>query len=113
VIPIEFLNLVIKRSALDRVYPGGSSAFIKEREPFDGRVKAFDESLVKFGAMGSNVINKLAQEMESIGLVGITRINNQECWADFCVIDQLMGPTACCKWIRYDRTMKTACFFEI
>ena len=107
-IPIEFLNLVIKRSALDRVYKGSSSAFITAYEPFDGRVNAYDQDLVKFGAMGPNDIHEIARDMESLGLIGVSESNSQQVWTDFCVIDELMGPTLECDWIHYDGKSRTA-----
>jgi hypothetical protein len=107
-ISIEFINLIIKRSALDRVYAGGSAKFILDNEPFDGYVRAYDESLVKFGAMNPNDIQVIAKHLESIGLVGISKKNDEELWVDFCVVDELMGATLACDWIHYDRESRSA-----
>ena len=111
-IPIEFLNLVIKRSSLDRVYPGGASVFIQNHEPFDGRVNAYDDHFVKFGAMGPEDIHAIAEDMESLGLIGITEQNGEQVWTDYCVIDELMGPTLQCDWIKYDRKSRAVKLIE-
>ncbi len=101
-IPIEFISLVIRRSALDRVFKGGSEAFIQIYGPFDGRVNAFDDSLVKFGAMSSNDIFEIAKRLEALGLIGVSKEGSEEIWKDFCVVDELSGPTLRCDWISYD-----------
>jgi len=102
-VPIEFISLVVQRAALDRVYPGGSEAFIKNHGPFDGHVQAYDDKLVKFGAMGSDVISDLADYLQKLGLTATHLENGEEFWADFCVVDQLFGPTKECVWLTYDR----------
>lgn len=109
-VPIEFLSLVINRTALDSIFEGGSEAFIKMNGPFDGRVKAYDESLIKFGAMSSNDILEIADFLESIGLVGVSRCDGEEMWTDFCVLDELMGPTLRCDWIHYSSESRTVSF---
>lgn len=111
-IPIEFLNLVIKRSSLDRFYPGGASVFIQNHEPFDGQVNAYDDHFVKFGAMGPNDIHAIAEDMESLGLIGITEQNGEQVWTDYCVIDELIGPTLQCNWIKYDRKTREVLIVE-
>jgi hypothetical protein len=111
-IPIEFLNLIIKRSSLDKIYPGGSSAFITNHEPFDGQVNAYDEDFVKFGAMGPGDIHAIAEDMESLGLIGVTDRSGEQFWIDYCVIDELFGPTLHCDWIKYDRKFKTVELIE-
>ncbi len=111
-IPIEFLNLIIKRSSLDRIYPGGSPAFITKHEPFDGRVNAYDEDFVKFGAMGPSDIHAIAEDMESLGLIGVTDKSGEQFWTDYCVIDELMGPTLRCDWIKYNGKSRTVELIE-
>ena len=111
-IPIEFLNLVIRRSALNRVYPGGSSAFIQNHEPFDGRVNAYDDDFVKFGAMGPSDIHAIAEDVESLGLIGVEDKGGDQFWTDYCVIDELMGPTLQCDWIKYDRKFRAVKLIE-
>jgi hypothetical protein len=111
-IPIEFLNLIIKRSSLDRIYPGGSSAFITNHAPFDGQVNAYDEDFVKFGAMGPGDIHAIAEDMESLGLIGVTDKSGEQFWTDYCVIDELMGPTLRCDWIKYNGKSRTVELIE-
>jgi len=42
------------------------------------------------------------KHIESRGLTGIVRTDDEETWGDFCVVDSLMGPTLHCSWIRLD-----------
>jgi hypothetical protein len=102
-VPIEFFNLVILRSALDEKYEGGSAAFIDDHGPFDGHVRAYDADLVKFGAM-----NPSDKYVESLGLAGVIKQGDIDSWGDFCVMDELMGPTLPCEWIEYDRENRLA-----
>lgn len=101
-IPIEFLNAIVKRSALDRVYPGGSAAYISDHGAFDGRVRAYDEYLVKVGAMSPDVIKMICDSWTELGLTDTTEVSGIKQWEDFCVVDELMGPTLKCDWIIYD-----------
>jgi hypothetical protein len=107
-IQIEFLNLVIKRSSLDQSYPGGSQAFIKEHQPFDGRVNCYDEFLVKFGAMSSSDMNELTTWAKTLGLADQSQIDETQYAEDFCVLDELMGPLSKCDWIEYDQRNRLA-----
>jgi hypothetical protein len=109
-VPIEFFNLVILRSALDEKYEGGSSAFIDEHGPFDCHVRAFDADLVKFGAMNPSDMLSSTKYVESFGLTGVIKRGDTEIWCDFCVLDELMGPTLPCDWIEYDRAIRSAAF---
>lgn len=107
-IPIQFLNVVIRRAAIDKIYPGGSLAFIREHAPFDGTVKAYDEKLVKFGAMSAIEIDKIAKYLVSLGFEGVSGQAVNLVWIDFCVIDELFGLTQSCYWIKYDTKTRTA-----
>ena len=107
-VPIEFFNLVILRSALDTKYEGGSAAFIDGHGPFDGHVRAYDADLVKFGAMNPSDMLSRTKYVESLGLVGVIKQGDIESWGDFCVMDELMGPTLPCEWIEYDRENRSA-----
>jgi hypothetical protein len=75
-------------------------------------VNAYDDHFVKFGAMGPNDIHAIAEDMESIGLIGITEQNGEQVWTDYCVIDELMGPTLQCNWIKYDRKTREVLIVE-
>lgn len=107
-IRIEFLSLVVRRSALDRVYRDGSSGFIRDHAHFDDRINTYDEALIKFGAMSPHDIHKIAQKMESLGLTGIVDLDGEQHWCDFCVVDELMGPSLKCDWIQYETKTRTA-----
>ncbi len=107
-VPIEFISLVIRRSSLDKSYPGGSTQFIKDYGPFDNRVNAFDSDLVKFGAMNPRDIDDLITELTTYGLEGRPKTTQSDEWIDFCIIDELLGITGTCHWMVYERSTREA-----
>lgn len=111
-VQIEFINLLINRRSLDRVYPGGSEKFIRDWGPFNGRSSSYDDDLVKFGAMNPADIDELIQELQEIGLVGLADKDRQKVWVDFCVLDELMGLGARCDWVTYNYSERTASFVD-
>ncbi len=107
---IEFICLVVNRCSLDRVYPGGSAEFIKAWGPFNGRSSAYDDDLIKFGAMDHTVIDDLIRRLEGLGLVGLSQESGIKEWKDFCVVEELMGLRARCEWISYDGIERSVSF---
>lgn len=111
-VPIEFFNLVIRRSSLDRFYPGGSSQFLEDYGPFDNRVRAFDNHLVKLGAMNPRVIEALMTELENYGLKGRSGGTQSDDWLDFCIVDELLGINGNCYWLAYEPSIREARYEE-
>lgn len=111
-IPIQFVNLVIRRSSIDRVYPGGSSKFLSDYGPFDGIARASDDHLVKFGAMSASDIDEFIKPLKELGLKGLVENQGVLAWQDYCVIDELFGFSEICGWLTYNRRMRTASKFE-
>ncbi len=109
---IEFICLVVNRRSLDRVYPGGSTEFIKAWGPFNGRSSAYDDDLIKFGAMDPTVIDDFIRRLEDLGLVGLSQESGIKEWKDFCVVEELMGLRARCGWISYDDSERSASFVD-
>ena len=107
---IEFICLVVNRRSLDRIYPGGSNEFITAWGPFNGRSSAYDDDLIKFGAMDPTVIDDLIRRLEDLGLVGLSQESGIKEWKDFCVVEELMGLRARCNWISYDGIERSASF---
>ena len=109
---IEFICLVVSRRSLDRIYPGGSKEFINAWGPFNGRSSAYNDDLIKFGAMDTAVIDDLIRRLESLGLVGLSLESGNKEWKDFCVVEELMGLRARCDWISYDDSERSASFAD-
>jgi hypothetical protein len=109
-VPIEFMSIVVNRAALDRQFSGGSAAFIAQHEPFDKKVNAYDQFLVKFGAPDSGQIYAITQDLESLGLKGMTQVEDENIWSDYCVIDEADGVTLRCDWISYDFKTRLATY---
>jgi len=80
VLRIEFICLVVNRRSLDQIYPGGSNEFIKDWGPFNGRSSAYDDDLIKFGAMDPAVIDDLIRRLEDLGLVGLSQESGIKEW---------------------------------
>ena len=93
---IEGLSVLVRNSALDEKFPGGS------RQVQDGLGDdkiCFDEDLTCIHLASPDEVGAFVRWCESAGLVflinGICR--------DIVVVDQRTGPTTDCEWIQYSR----------
>lgn len=111
-VPIEFICAIVKRSAIDRVFEGGSDGYMEVFGPFGGRVNSYDPWLIKEGAMNPLDIESVCKYWESLGLEGLVTVQGKKHWRDFCVIDELLGLTFPCHWLEYDRDSRLATFKE-
>ena len=109
-VQIEFISVVIKKSSVEAKYSEGIKAFISSYGPFDGPVNDSDDYLLKEGSMSPDGARFICQFYEAIGLRGLSE--DESTWIDFCVVDQLMGPTRPCDWLVYDRKSCTATYKE-
>ena len=103
---IEFISIVAKRTAIEQRYKGGIAAFIKFKGPYDCVIYDKDEYLYKEGTMSPSAAKDICSEYERAGLRG--KSEDGKSWIDFCIIDELMGPTLECDWIFYDRKRRIA-----
>ncbi len=99
---LEFINLIIPISNIERVYNGGFAQFKNERiELFNGRYW-HDEYLFRDGAMNQMDMQFIIDEWEKLGLKGIVKSGGKKKWKDFCVVT-FDGPTLPCDWIIFNR----------
>ena len=105
-VQIEFVSVVVKKSAIKQKYGPGIKSFISNFGPFDGPVTDSDSHLLKDGAMSSSSAQAICRSFERAGLQGLSE--DGQAWVDFCVIDELAGPTRSCDWIIYDSKTRTA-----
>jgi len=99
-VAIEFISIVVKKSAVQEKWGGGISAYKRWKGPFNGSVYDEDDYLLKEGTMSPLEAQDICSEYEAFGLQG--RSIDGTSWVDFCVIDELKGPTLKCDWIVYD-----------
>jgi hypothetical protein len=93
---IQFLNLLIPISKIDKYYKGGFEQYkIDRKNNFES-----DDYLVKEGAMSSYDIENMVNDWEKLGLKPFVDINGKNKWEDVCVVDQLCGLTLPCEWVQ-------------
>ena len=93
---IEGLSVVVRNSALDHKFPGGSSRF---QDGLRDDAICFDENLTCIHLTSPDEVGAFVGWCESTGLVFLA---NGAC-VDIVVVDQRNGPTTECEWIQYTR----------
>ncbi len=96
---IEALNVVVKRSSIDRLYPGGFTAF-ETFAPYIGPgVDTFcaDDQLVRIGFTNSGDIRLFCEHLEQLGFRPPTDT------VDLVVVSAVTGPTVPCGWLELFR----------
>jgi hypothetical protein len=93
-IPIEFKNLIIRKSTLDEKYQGGLEQFIE-----DVPNKSFreDNELVRYGCMNGNALERFIDLILERGL----EYKDKET-IDFVVINSLSGVSWEVDWLEND-----------
>ncbi len=90
---LEFSNVIVRRSAVQRSYPGGLAQF--ERDIPNASYCA-DQHLVRVGFMSSRDAEAFVEKLEERGL----RVSSDDD-SDICVVDH-SGPTGPCGWLRFE-----------
>jgi hypothetical protein len=107
----EFINLIIPISKIDLVYSGGFSKFKDDNaNGFSIGVLWHDAFLFRDGAMNLSSLEFRIKKLENLGLIGLSHIDGQQKWIDFCVFEGLFdGDNINCDWLSYDS--KSRCVF--
>jgi hypothetical protein len=95
----EALNVVVKRSSIDRLYPGGFTAF-ETFAPYIGPgIDTFcaDDQLARIGFTNSGDIRSFCEQLEQFGFRPPTDT------VDLVVVSALTGPTVQCDWLEFVR----------
>lgn len=66
-VPLEFINLIIKRAAIEHVYPGGWEGYLKFEDDLVGKVVFYDDDLVRNEAMSSGDLSGSEAEAKGNG----------------------------------------------
>jgi hypothetical protein len=93
-IPIEFINLIIRKSTLESKYQGGIEQFIKDVPNQSFRE---DEELVRFGCMNGNDLEKFIDLTLERGLEYKERLTE-----DFVIINTYSGLSWEVNWLEHD-----------
>jgi len=98
---LEFVNVIIRRDALARVYPGGFQKYVHNNAEFMGITCWFDEELVREGAMSSQDAKGIVEYWERLGIKAATYKRGRPVeWIELCVAG-FGGPTVPCSWLRF------------
>ncbi len=93
-IPIEFINLIIRKSTLESKYQGGLEQFIKDVSNQSFRD---DMELVRFGCMNGNDLEKFIELTLERGLEYKEKDTD-----DFVIINTYSGSSWEVKWLEHD-----------
>jgi hypothetical protein len=93
-IPIEFINLIIRKSTLQSKYLGGLEQFIKDIPNQSFRE---DEELVRFGCMNNSDLERFIDLTLERGLE-----YNEKDTDDFVIINIYSGSSWDVNWLEHD-----------
>ena len=93
-IPIEFINLIIRKSTLETKYQGGLEQFIKDVPNESFRE---DGELVRYGCINGNALERFIDLILERGLE-----YKDKDTIDFVVINTLSGASWNIDWLEYD-----------
>ena len=100
----EFIDVIIPIANIDRVFPGGFTAYKTENAGMFGRRLWHDDYLLRDGAMSPMDARATVEYWERYGLVALDEVDGRQKWRDVCVVEHLLrGPTLPCDWIEFDR----------
>lgn len=99
----ECIDVIVPIANIDRVYPGGFSAFKAEYRDNFGVRFWHDDHLFRDGAMSPRDAGTAVEFWEPFGLIATTERDGGTVFADLCVVESLLGgPTLPCDWIVFD-----------
>jgi hypothetical protein len=91
---IEGISVVVRRSRIDVLYPGGWDAFVSD---CPNRTLCADEDLARVGFMDPTDVEAFVKRLESFGFV---YCRDAEA-VDLAVVDQQQGPATACSWLEF------------
>ncbi len=101
---LEFSNVIVRRDAIEKKYPGGWEEWKKNHQFW------YDDHLYRTGSMGDD--SDIEEELKSYGMVGIHEDpQGKQIWKDYCII--MTGPEVWlaygeCDWVEIDSDRWTA-----
>lgn len=102
-IRLQFINLIIPVSTLERVLAPDESGFLRSQDPLLGEMVWRDAYLCRVeGAMNWGDVDEMAARWEARGLQGLVGASPRQWWKDFAICASRRGPTFPCDWLIYD-----------
>jgi hypothetical protein len=100
-IALEFINILVRKDAIDAKYPGGWNAFL-ESTLHNPAIGWYDNYIYRTGTMSGHDAEDLVEKFEKAGFTTYRkRADGLDEWVDLCVWDSFFGPTAECNWIDF------------
>lgn len=93
---VECISVIVRREALDRLYPGGAAAY--ERDCPNDSFCA-DDQLTRVGFMTPVDTQAFIDRLVARGFVFV----DENGFRDIAVVDQMTGPTAPCDWLSFGK----------
>jgi hypothetical protein len=104
-IALEFINVIVRREAVERKYPGGWEAFVRD---VSGIGVWHDEHLLRGGAMNQIDADRMLDWLKGLGLKPTAGRGVSKRWFDVCVVGTMSGPTLPCDWLEVDQERSIA-----
>jgi hypothetical protein len=104
---IDIVALVIPIAAIDRVYPGGFSAYLLKNKALNKLLFMHDDFLVRIGAMDDRIISAEAESWKRLGLLGPVWEEDHFRYRDYCIISNWQEVRRGCDWLLVDEQKRT------
>lgn len=102
-IRLQFINLIVPVSTLERVLAPEESGLLHPRDPLQLEMVWRDAYLCRVdGAMNWADVDEMVDRWEARGLQGLVGVSPQQWWKDFAICASGRGPTFPCDWLVYD-----------
>lgn len=93
---IECISVVVRRSAIERVFPGGLEGYL---EIVPNQAFCCDTHLTRAGFMHPDDVGAFVTELQRHGL----RFLENETFVEIAIVDQMQGPSRPCGWLSFSR----------
>jgi len=101
-IALEFIDLVVPISLIEKKYPGGWARCQKDYERQIGSRMWFDDHLLRDGAMSGRDIEYLPQNWTVHGFEPTGDCDGELFWKDCCVVESMLGGLSLpCDWLEF------------
>lgn len=107
-VKVEGISIIIRKDAINRVYPGGWDAFAKKHEDSLGSVILHDEHLMISSSVFGQQCEQRVNYFKAYGLVDFSIIDGKTVWQDACLANCVSGIKGECDWLEYDNKTKIA-----
>lgn len=107
-IKLEFLNLVVPRQRIEKVYPTGWSGCLSDHAKSIGRTIWYDDHLFRAGAMDPEMMDNLIAKWTRLGFKATEVTDEKTEWLELCVVNSLGFSQHQCRWLVVDGAERIA-----